>query len=49
MQGVTEDVNKYIDSVHQTFIKIDWRAIIMETQYNMQRYIEIYTIALADP
>ena len=49
MQGVIDEVNRYIDSVQQTFFKIDWRAIIAETKYNMQRYFEVYTIASTDP
>lgn len=35
MQDVIAETNKYIDSVQQQFIKIDWRAIIAETAVNM--------------
>lgn len=45
MQAVLDDVNRYIDGVQQQFIKIDWRAIIMETAVNMQRYVELTTAA----
>ena len=44
-----DEINKYVDHVQHQFIKIDWRAIIMETAVNMQRYIDLTTIASTDP
>lgn len=49
MNQVVDEVNKYIDGVQHKFIKIDWRAIIIETAVNMQRYVDIITTASVDP
>lgn len=49
MRNTVYEINEYIDSVQKEFIKIDWRAIIMEAATNMQRYIDIYNLGVSDP
>lgn len=48
MKSIISEVNQYIDTVQKEFIRIDWRAVIMEASTNMQKYIDIICSAKLD-